>query len=450
MENFKLLFQLYFRPAAAMSDIIDKGSWIFAAVAMLVVMLLFQFTVNARIAQTYAVTKFARHMQTSSSPASERYGGSRPTREILDEADTIANADIDEELQRRPFPLVDGKILYFFSFEALFISPLISLLLFFVPALLLLARIFGAAGYTGTNPRNNYMPLATCTLMAWTAAHLPFTLVALALSGQPIDGSIFLLLWLASGLLFGILSIFAVRTVVGVNYGAALMMVIIGAFAFPFGMYVFRYVSPFLFSPFLIIMAIVYFGGFLRSEASGFGNSFRQRQNFKRFLHNATVNPRDADAHVQLALIYLQRRQDTKALDHLKKAFAIDPREIDANFELGKFARREREYQKALDHFSVVVEENDKHSLSEIWREIGATYLEAGMNKEALEALETFTGRRPFDPEGLYYLGRVYKAAGQTEKAREAFRQAVESAQTSPDYRRHEIRHWGKLAQKEL
>jgi tetratricopeptide (TPR) repeat protein len=452
MENIKLLFQLYFRPAAAMSDIIDKGSWIFAAVAMLLVMLVFQFTVNLRIAENYAVAAAdLRTGQSERANPDDVYidGADKNTEGKMRAAEAGKTVHIGPQ-QKTPFPLAGPAILFLTSFGGLSIAPLISILLFFVPALILLARIFGAASYSGTNARNNYMPLSTCVMMAWVAAHLPFAAAGVLLFGMPVSGAAFILMWLVSGLIFGLLTIFAVRTVMGTNYGAALMVVLIGAFAFPLGVYVFRYVSPFLFSPFLIIMAIVYFGGFLRSEASGFGNSFRQRQNFKRFLHNATVNPRDADAHIQLALIYLQRRQDSKALEHLNKAFAIDPREIDANFELGKFARREREYQKALDHFSIVVEENDKHSLSEIWREIGATYLEAGMNKEALEALETFAGRRPFDPEGLYYVGKAYKALGQAEKAREAFRQAVESAQASPDYRRHEIRHWGKLAQKEL
>jgi tetratricopeptide (TPR) repeat protein len=454
MENIKLLFQLYYRPAAAMSDVIDKGSWIFAAVAMLVVMLVFQFTVNLRIAESYLTTA-ANQMTTRSA------GSDNPDEVYIDGDDKNAAekvrvaADAGKAAhvapgQKTAFSPAGAAALLLISFSGLSLAPFVSLLFFFVPVLLLLARIFGAASYSGTNARNNYMPHSMCVMMAWTAAHLPFALIAVALLGRPVDWSIFLLLWLASGLLFGLLTIFAARTALGVNYGSAIVLVAISAFAFPLGVYVFRFISPFLFSPFLIIIAIVYFGGFLRSEASGFGSSFRQRQNFKRFLHNATVNPRDADAHVQLALIYLQRRQDTKALEHLNKAFAIDPREIDANFELGKFARREREYQKALDHFGVVVEENDKHSLGEIWREIGATYLEAGMNKEALEALETFTARRPFDPEGLYYVGKAYKALGDSEKAREAFRQAVESAQTSPDYRRHEIRHWGKLAQKEL
>ncbi len=200
----------------------------------------------------------------------------------------------------------------------------------------------------------------------------------------------------------------------------------------------------------MIILAIIYFGGFLGGEVQGIGNAFRQRQNFKRFLHNATVNPNDADAHVQLGLIYMQRRQEAKALEHFTKAFEIDAQEIDANYELGKIARRKGELQTALNYFSTVVEQNDKHALSEVWREIGATYLEANMLNESREALEKFVERRPVDSEGLYYLGKVYKAQNEPEKAREMFEQAIESARNAPVYRRRELNHWSKLAQKEL
>jgi tetratricopeptide (TPR) repeat protein len=106
--------------------------------------------------------------------------------------------------------------------------------------------------------------------------------------------------------------------------------------------------------------------------------------------------------------------------------------------------------QLALNHFSTVVEQNDKHALSEIWREIGATYLDAQMLEPAREALEKFIERRPVDSEGLYYLGKVFKAQGETEKAREMFAQAIEAAVNSPDFRRRGLQHWKKMAQKEL
>lgn len=72
------------------------------------------------------------------------------------------------------------------------------------------------------------------------------------------------------------------------------------------------------------------------------------------------------------------------------------------------------------------------------------------MNNEAREALAKFADRRPFDPEGLYYLGKVLKAQGERERARETFEKAVESVRSSPDYRQRSIKQWGNLAEKEI
>lgn len=244
--------------------------------------------------------------------------------------------------------------------------------------------------------------------------------------------------------------VFALRVVFGASYATAILVVCCAWLALSAGMYVFRYVSPWLFSPFLLFYAYLYFGGAISGGVGGAGNAFRQKQNFKRFLHNATVNPKDADAHVQLGLIYLQRKQDAKALEHFTKAFEIDPNEIDANYELGKLARQKGDLQTALNYFSTVLEQNDKHALSEIWREVGATYSDAQMLPQAREALEKFVARRPADSEGLYYLGKVFKAQGETAKARETFEQAIEAAASSPDFRRRDLRRWSKLAQKEI
>ncbi|HEY2846930.1 MAG TPA: tetratricopeptide repeat protein, partial [Pyrinomonadaceae bacterium] len=248
----------------------------------------------------------------------------------------------------------------------------------------------------------------------------------------------------------GALMIFVLRTVVGSNYGVGIVVVSIAWLSMSVGLLVFKHVSPLLFSPFLLFYAVMYFGGSIRGEVRGFGNAMRQRQNFKRFLHNATVNPRDADAHVQLGLIYSQRRQDEKALEHFEKALAIDKHEIDANYEMGKFARRRGEFQKALDHFAVVVEHDDKYALNEIWREVGATYLDAGVFDEAQRALGKYTEPRSGDPEGLYYLGKALKAQGHSMKAKAAFEECRDYARASPDFRRSTVKHWIRLAEKEL
>jgi tetratricopeptide (TPR) repeat protein len=445
MENVKLLLALFYRPRSAMSEIIDNGSWFFAAVLVFFVSVAFFSTVNSRLETAYHIPNLYEFYQ----PNLAMTGEDSPAAEAeYNKAVAEYNKALNE---RQKVPVVGDNFFRFFTFEpGAFFQPVLTISCFYVPATILLLCIFGNTGNFGIILRRDYAALATCSMMAWAAAHLPFAVAGIALYSLAVSPLVYFVFWLASGILFGVLMIFALRTVFGANYGAALVTVCLSWLAFSAGMYVFRYVSPVFFSPFLLFYAYMYFGGYLRGEVSGVGNAFRQKQNFKRFLHNATVNPRDADAHVQLALIYLQRRQEAKALEHLNRAVEIDPNEPDANYELGKISRQKGDLQQALNHFSIVVEQNDKHALSEIWREIGATYLAANMLPEAREALEKYVERRSVDAEGLYHLGKVLKAQGETERAREMFRQAIESAQTSPDYRRRELRYWSKLAEKEI
>jgi hypothetical protein len=437
MENLKLLFQIYLRPGHAFSELIDRGSWLAAALLVLLVSFLFSIGINSKMDAMYRIPTVAEYY--------------KPSQFSDDEDPKVEQAAYDQAManyqkaveSRLKIPVVGDYFFRFYSFDpSAFYRPVLSISIFYVPALILLVCSLAPLGSFGLLLRRDYATLAICTMMAWVAASLPFAIIGFIV----FDPTVLLALWTASGLLFWVFMVFAIRTVFGIGYFPAAISTIAGSLGFTLGMYAFHYISPWLFSPFILFYAISYFGG----EVRGVGTAYRQRQNFKRFLHNATVNPKDADAHVQLGLIYLQRRQEAKAIDHFKKAIEIDPAEIDANYELGKLARERGELQDALDHFAVVLEQDDKHSLSEVWREVGATYLAAGMFNEARERLETFTERRAYDPEGLYYLGKALKASGEPERAREAFEKAVESVKSSVEYRRRSVKHWGKLAEKEM
>jgi len=444
METLKLLFLIYVRPAFAFSEIMDRGSWLIAAGITLVVGILFFATVNAKLNAAYQM------------PVLSDYYNEVIHSEIDPEVAENYQADAMRQYQeavknKRTIPVVGDRFFSFFSFDpTAFYRPVIAISLFYVPAVILFVSIFGGFASFGLLLRRDYAVIATCTLLAWSAAHLPFAIAGVAAFGSEMDPMVWLSLWVASGAIFGILMLFAIRTVFGASYGVALLAVALSWPALSLAMYVLEYVSPWLLSPFLLFWAFIYFGGYLGGEVRGFGNSFRQRQNLKRFLQNAIVNPKDADAHVQLGIIYLDRRQEARALEHFNKAIAIDKEEIDANYELGRIARQHKALQKALDHFAIVVEQDDKFRLSEIWREIGATYLDAGMLNEAYEPLDKFVTRRNVDPEGLYYFGKLLKAKGENDRAKEMFESAIQSAKTSPYFRSRQLGQWAKLAQKEL
>jgi hypothetical protein len=443
MENFKLFLQIYYQPAAAMSNIIDRGSWVFAAIQVLLISAGFFLTINAKLDEAYRVPEFNEYLN------SQFY---ELTDDQLNAAIRSAQTQLDSANSSRPrIPLIGDRFFGFFTFSpATFYQPFLSITLFYVPLAILLVCLVGGIGNFGIVLRREYTAFATCVLMAWAAANFPFVIAGILTLNAALSPAIYMAMWFSSGLLFGVFVLFAVRTVFGVGFGVAAVVVLVSWLSFTIGMYVFQYVSPWLFSPFLILFAVMYLGGFLGSELRGFGDSFRRRQDFNRYLHSSTVNPKDADSHVQLGLIYLQRRQDSKALEHFRKAFDIDPTEIDANFHLGRIDRQNGDLQQALDHFAVVVEQDDKYSLNEIWREIGETYMAAKMPNEALDALEKYVARRPVDPEGLYYLGKVLSETGQTERAKEMFEQAIESVKIAPSYRQRDLRKWGKLAEKEI
>ena len=72
------------------------------------------------------------------------------------------------------------------------------------------------------------------------------------------------------------------------------------------------------------------------------------------------------------------------------------------------------------------------------------------MFSEAKDALDKFIDRRPYDPEGLYYYGKILEQLEQRHSARELFGRCVEAVKTMPSYRYREHRKWDKLAREEL
>ena len=207
-----------------------------------------------------------------------------------------------------------------------------------------------------------------------------------------------------------------------------------------------RFLLGMLASPFFLFFAWYYLG----SELSGLGAGLRSRQSFRRMLEAATVNPHDGEAQYQLGLIHQQRHQYTEATDRFEKAIAIDPTLTDAHFQLGRMAREQGRLHDALAYFQTVVSQDERHSSSEVLRELGGIYVAARQYADARNELAVYTERRPYDPEGLYSYGQALEGLGDIAAARDAYARAVEADHTAPRYRRRVTARWSRLAQKQL
>ena len=369
IRHIQLLLRLWFEPVAAMGDILDRGSLLFASIAVVVA----SFALGLPIA---------------------------------------------------------------------FYMPLLVLAVIYVPGLLFLGNLIGRLGSIGTIFGRDYSPLLTCVAMAWTAVQLPIVLARWT-SPLPVVQLIAGLAYLY----FAVLVFFAVRTVFGVANGAAAGVVALSWIPLAAAVVLREPLSMIfglLASPFFLFFVIYY----LAAEFRRLGDSLRSGQNYRRMLEAAAINPHDGEAQYQLGLIHQARRQYTEAIRRFQAAIAIDPAETDAQFQLGRIYREQGRFEDALRHLQATLVLNEKHSFSEVHRDLGAVYLALGRVSEASRHLAIYTERREYDPEGLYLYGQVLDRLDRPAEAREYYNRAVEAARTAPRYRRGIVAKWSRMAQK--
>jgi tetratricopeptide (TPR) repeat protein len=319
--------------------------------------------------------------------------------------------------------------------------------LVFVPVVIF-ARAVSGFGSFPVLMRSDYMSLLLCGLMAWAAAYLPLGVIAAAI-GMNVNWAALMPAFIVANLYFAMLAALSIRTLLGIGFGAAAGLAIAGCAAAVFGIALSDFAGPlkyYMMSPFLLYYGYSMFGSDVRS----LGDGLRGRQHLQQQLEIATTNPRDADAHYQLGLVYQKRRQYSEAIARFQKAIEIDPTESEAQFQLGRIAREQGRFDDAIRYLTIAAGLNDKLASSEVWRELGAAYFGAARLAEAAAALEKYTQRRSYDPEGLYWYGKALAGLGRDAEAREAFAQCVEAVDTMPKHRRAEVRKWKGLAKTEL
>jgi tetratricopeptide (TPR) repeat protein len=259
---------------------------------------------------------------------------------------------------------------------------------------------------------------------------------------------------LASGLIvilllfvFGILSIVAIRVVLRLSVLRSIMVMVLSSMLMlPASVFLMPVFSLILGSPFLLLMVFLvlrgYFSDVMRNQ--------RARESFRQNMEAATLNPADASAHYNLALIHQQRGELDAARERFERAVQIDEDEIDAHYQLGRIARSQKRLADAVRHFEQVVSRNQAHAQYEVWREVGSTYLEAKQFEDARMALDQFLEHRPSDPEGLYLLGRAHAGLGHQHEAASLMEKCIEAVKTSPAYKYRAGKRWLNEAQQFL
>ena len=415
-DQFQFLAWFYVNPKKAASQVLDHGQFLFALIAAALVTLAVSTGADLTKRNEYRVAI----QQAQFNPA---------------------DPDAAEAAYHGAVRQVDAR------FFASSLKTVVVMGLVFVPVCVLLLAAFCHLGGGVTVLFRDFMPVLVGLLFAWTAAQLP--VAAIWWSGLVTSAGV-IVLQTAGIAFFLILAAPVLSTVMGVGLGQAAVASVAGFGAAAAASLLFANSGNLLYifaSPWLLYYGYQMFG----RDISSLGGGLSARQNFKRQLELATINPRDADAHYQLGLVYVERRALEDAEKSFRRALEIDPNEPDALFQLGRLLRqqggRDAEARTLLERGAAL---DSKLASHQVWRELGALALATGAPQEALTYLERYIQVREYDPEGLVLYGRALRSLERPDEARAAFLNAVEAVKTAPAFRRRELGQWEREARQEL
>ena len=415
-DQFKFLALFYVNPKKAASAVLDHGQFLFAVIAAVLVTLAVSQGADASKSREFGVAMQQTQMhQADEDRATEAYYRAR------------------NQVETR--------------FFASNLKSVVVMAIVFVPVCVLILAAFCHLGGGLTILFRDFMPVLAGLLFAWTAAQLP--IAAFWWSGL-VPGMAVVFLQTAGLAYFLFLAVAVLSTVMGVSLGQAAGAIVAGLAASAGASLFFANSGNLVYmfaSPWLLYFGYQMFGRDIRS----LGGGLSARQNFKRQLELATVNPRDADAHYQLGLVYVQRRALAEAEASFRRALEIDANEPDALFQLGRLLRQqgghEAEARVLLQRGATL---DPKLANHQVWRELGAVALASGAATEALMHLDRYVNVREYDPEGLVLYGRALRSMQRPDEARAAFEKAIEAVKTAPKFRRGELGPWEKQARQEL
>jgi tetratricopeptide (TPR) repeat protein len=317
------------------------------------------------------------------------------------------------------------------------IQAVLFLLLVYIPALILLSNAISGDGMGFSISRREYQVHASVLLPLWgllllIAAPLQL-LIPQFLVVEEFGISIGLFILLA------LITIYSFWAVKNLNYLSPIQA--LGVFALSWiTLPVFYLLTAFIYTLSFIIMIPLFYWGF--HWIRFYFDAHSGERAFQQHLRTLTSNPQDADAHYQLGLIHLKRRNLEVARQYFSNALKIDPSDPDYHYFLGRTCELKKDWPEALERYESTYQIKPEYNQGDIIREVGKGYLHTGESGKAIEFLKYFLNKRDSDPEGRYWLALAMQKTGDTEQMRVQLNMILEQARSNPRFFRRENRDW--------
>jgi tetratricopeptide (TPR) repeat protein len=163
-------------------------------------------------------------------------------------------------------------------------------------------------------------------------------------------------------------------------------------------------------------------------DALNRGQLDQAEHTFRRVL---ALNPQVAGAYANLGVVYMRRKQWSKALENLHQAEHLLPQVAGIRLNIGLAYYRQSEFLKAIPPFESVV--RDQPDSLQARRLLGQCYFFAERWSDAVILLEPLWTQESTHMDYLYVLMIAANRAGQKEIDEKAFSQLVTVGGNSPE-----------------
>ena len=147
----------------------------------------------------------------------------------------------------------------------------------------------------------------------------------------------------------------------------------------------------------------------------------------KLLKKDAGLNFKNANAHLELGMLYLNQGKFSEAEDSFKKVIGLSPEAITvsiAYFGLGRLYKERGNFPQAEDAFKKALEFNPKNDSAYV--ELGWFYQSQGKFSQAEDVFKKLLELNPQNDKPYVGLGALYHGQGKSLQAEDAFKRAIE------------------------
>lgn len=173
---------------------------------------------------------------------------------------------------------------------------------------------------------------------------------------------------------------------------------------------------------------------------------FKRNRNIARLKQELRLNPHHTSAKLDLARMLMEKGEYQEALSYLKEIEPMMKESSEYLSDLGICQLKLGALEEGEKLISQALQENPRVKYGEPYLRLGEAFAKANQQEKALAYLEKVRSMHASSCEAYYKQGLLYQQLGQQDKAKNAFREAVEVYRGLPAYKRRSERRWAILS----